>query len=148
LFIATNTIYHDAADLSRLDFQTLPDDLDGDGMPDTWEADNFGTLLRDGAGDFDGDGFSDLDEYLAGTQPTNAASLLRIEGVSFAAPTNLAIAWQSVSNRSYDVLAATGSLASAFSPVATNIASTPPLNAIYLVPPTNSAVFWRVRTKL
>src|SRR5205823_4864053 len=31
----------------------------------------FGTLARDGTGDFDGDGLSDLAEYLAGTDPTN-----------------------------------------------------------------------------
>ena len=145
--VAHNSIYHDASHLSRLDFQTLPDDLDGDGMPDVWEADNFGTLLRDGTGDFDCDGFSDLNEYLAGTQPTNAASLLRIENISLLSPTDLAIAWQSVSNRNYDLLVADGSLDAAFSPVATNIAPTPPLNVLHLTPPATAPVFFRVRTK-
>lgn len=40
------------------------EDTDGDGMPDEWEMEQFGTLNRDGSGDFDGDGMSDLDEYL------------------------------------------------------------------------------------
>jgi hypothetical protein len=30
----------------------------------------FGTLARDGTGDFDGDGISDLDEFLQGTDPS------------------------------------------------------------------------------
>lgn len=39
-------------------------DTDNDKMPDEWETNNFNTLERDGTGDFDGDGISDLDEYL------------------------------------------------------------------------------------
>jgi len=45
-------------------------DNDGDGMPDGWEAQYFGTLLRSGLGDYEGDGVSDFNEYLAGTDPT------------------------------------------------------------------------------
>jgi hypothetical protein len=44
-------------------------DSDGDGLPDDWELQHFGDLSRDGTGDFDGDGISDLDEYLNGTDP-------------------------------------------------------------------------------
>lgn len=141
--IAHNIIYHDAAHPSHLDFQILPDDLDNDEMPDVWEADNFGTLLRDGNGDFDGDGFSDLNEYLAGTQPTNAASLLRIENISYLSPTDLAITWQSVSNRNYDVLMA-ASINAIFLPVATNLPSTPPTNSVHLIPPMENAAFYRI----
>ncbi|MCW7754909.1 chitobiase/beta-hexosaminidase C-terminal domain-containing protein [Desulfobotulus sp. H1] len=45
-------------------------DRDGDGMPDAWELEYFGSLDRDGTGDYDGDGISDLDEYLNGFDPT------------------------------------------------------------------------------
>ncbi len=45
-------------------------DIDCDGMDDDWEEEHFGTLDRDGTGDFDGDGISDLDEFLNGTNPT------------------------------------------------------------------------------
>jgi hypothetical protein len=45
-------------------------DADGDGMPDSWELTYFNTLARDGQGDFDGDGLSDLDEFLQGKDPT------------------------------------------------------------------------------
>ncbi len=44
-------------------------DGDGDGMPDGWEMQHFGTLDRNGTGDFDGDGIVDLNEYLYGTDP-------------------------------------------------------------------------------
>jgi alpha-tubulin suppressor-like RCC1 family protein len=44
-------------------------DTDGDLMADSWELENMATLNRDGAGDFDGDGLSDRDEYLKGCHP-------------------------------------------------------------------------------
>ena len=49
----------------------LADDTDGDGMHDAWEISYFGTLDRDGTGDFDNDNLIDLDEFLNGTDPTN-----------------------------------------------------------------------------
>jgi hypothetical protein len=45
-------------------------DTDGDGMDDAWELAHFGTLDRDGTGDYDNDGTLDLEEYLADTDPT------------------------------------------------------------------------------
>ena len=48
------------------------DDTDGDGMNDAWEMEHFGTLERDGTGDFDGDGRTDLQEFTDGTEPTVA----------------------------------------------------------------------------
>ena len=53
-------------------------DTDGDGMDDDWEMAYFNTLNRDGSGDFDHDGASDLAEFRAGTNPANDASILRV----------------------------------------------------------------------
>jgi hypothetical protein len=53
-------------------------DIDGDGIGDDWEMAYFSTLARDGSGDFDGDGASDRDEFRAGTNPANDASILRV----------------------------------------------------------------------
>jgi len=55
-------------------------DMDGDGIPDWWET-AFGLDSRNGADallDFDGDGMRNLDEYRAGTNPTNALSALKL----------------------------------------------------------------------
>jgi len=45
-------------------------DSDCDQMDDAWEMANFNTLDRDGSGDLDQDGISDLNEYLNHTDPT------------------------------------------------------------------------------
>jgi hypothetical protein len=44
-------------------------DSDGDGIPDWWEWEQFGNLSQTGSGDADGDGVSNLQEYLNGTDP-------------------------------------------------------------------------------
>lgn len=45
------------------------EDSDGDWLPDAWEMEYFGTLDRDGTGDFDGDRVSDFLEYYFGMRP-------------------------------------------------------------------------------
>ncbi|MBI4328178.1 MAG: S8 family serine peptidase [Chloroflexi bacterium] len=55
-------------------------DTDGDGMPDEWEiAHQFNWQdATDASQDSDGDRLSNLQEYLAGTNPKDAASALRV----------------------------------------------------------------------
>jgi uncharacterized repeat protein (TIGR02543 family) len=48
---------------------TFAVDSDNDGLPDSWEMAYFGTLLATPGGDPDGDGRSNLQEYLEGTNP-------------------------------------------------------------------------------
>ncbi|MBW2246855.1 MAG: hypothetical protein JRF62_06580, partial [Deltaproteobacteria bacterium] len=82
----TYTITFKASDGTLEDSQqvlitiTSGDDSDNDGILDDWEMQYFGSLDRDGTGDFDGDGISDLDEYLNGTDPasSNAPSIPNI----------------------------------------------------------------------
>ncbi len=46
------------------------EDTDADSMPDGWEIENqLNPLLADGGSDLDGDGVTNADEYLAGTDP-------------------------------------------------------------------------------
>ena len=52
-------------------------DTDADGLPDDWEIMHFGDLSRDGTDDLDvggGDGLTDLEEFLNGTDPNNPDS--------------------------------------------------------------------------
>ncbi|MCS6771435.1 MAG: TIGR03790 family protein [Kiritimatiellae bacterium] len=69
-------------------------DEDGDELSDLWEIDHFGSATNANAlGDPDGDGSSNLDEFIAGTIPTNGLSrfaLISIQPpmVGFSAGTN------------------------------------------------------------
>jgi subtilisin family serine protease len=51
-------------------------DTDEDGLPDWWETERFGNLARTGAEDTDGDGFTNLSEFLAASDPTSGSSRL------------------------------------------------------------------------
>ena len=52
---------------------TQANDTDLDGLPDAYELEKFGNLQQTGEGDFDGDGWSNLAEFQAGTAPNIAA---------------------------------------------------------------------------
>ena len=57
-------------------------DDDHDGMPDAWETEHFGspgTIDGDPAADPDQDGLSNSAEYVAGTDPRDASSTIRLE---------------------------------------------------------------------
>lgn len=97
-----NYTYDTAGNITRKIF-TVINDSDNDGMDNAWENTYFHSLTRDGAGDFDNDGMSDFDEFLAGTLPNNGGSLL-----SFLTPGGadlnsdlITISWTSVPGKTY-----------------------------------------------
>lgn len=81
-------------------------DSDGDGMDDDWEMAYFTSLGRDGTGDFDGDGASDLAEFRAGTNPSKDASVLRVITLTTfgnQAQRNTTVIWTAIPGRTYRV---------------------------------------------
>jgi len=65
------------AELVLVEAAAAADDQDADGIADSWEA-LRGIAAAGPAADSDGDGARDLDEYIAGTDPTNAASVFEL----------------------------------------------------------------------
>ena len=105
------------------------DDGDEDGMPDAWEVGYCGALTNmTASSDSDGDGFMDVHEYRAGTDPTNRNSLLRFVATNDWGGGGIVIRWLSAEGKSYSIDRATNLL----SPVAFSslgfCTSTPPIN--------------------
>lgn len=80
-------------------------DSDGDGIADAWEYAHFGNLTTANAtSNADGDPATDLQEYLAGTIPTDSGDYLAITAYT-TAPTGAtnALTWTSTLSRFYRV---------------------------------------------
>jgi hypothetical protein len=84
-------------------------DSNANGLPDAWERTFFGTLGVNPNADFDADGMSNKQEYLAGTNPTNSVDRLRITNSSLSpGGTNVNLTWTTVPTRYYSIQKATG----------------------------------------
>jgi hypothetical protein len=84
-----------------------PSDVDGDGLPDAWEYQYFGSTsaARGGPGDDpDGDGCNNRGEWIAGTSPLDAADAPDLRAVTRVMPARaFAFAWNTVTGRFYTV---------------------------------------------
>ncbi len=104
--IATNEcaqFFHTGGTLIYRTLDLHPDyDVDADHIPNGWEqAYGLNPLdLFDGDTDKDGDGMSNRDEYLAGTNPTNTASCLRISSL-LVTNGNVRVNWTAVRGKTY-----------------------------------------------
>lgn len=87
----------------------VPTDTNANEVSDAWEALYFPGGMSPGA-DSDGDGLDNRSEYLSGTDPTNALSVLRFLGAQTG--TNAAsLTWSVTSGRSYQILSVTSLVA-------------------------------------
>jgi hypothetical protein len=122
-----------------------PQDSDGDGLPDDWERQHLLNELSatgdDGAnGDPDQDHFTNLEEFLAGSDPKDANSLLRIVNL---APGGRQITWTSVPGKAYQVFASTNA-ESPFVVLKTNVPATGATTSFFDPAPLGSRKFYRV----
>ena len=86
--------------LYQLSTPTDPDS-NRDGIPDSWGIQYFGQAVISASADPDGDGASNLMEYLAGTDPTSASSVFRPAGTWSGSAFTLD--FSTVAGRSYKV---------------------------------------------
>jgi hypothetical protein len=95
----------------------------GDGIPDSWRLLWFGSVsnaLSAANADPDGDGANNWQEYVAGTNPLDAASVFQCQPGGAFSPPNFTLQWPSVVNKNYSVQCA-ASLAGSWTTLASNI---------------------------
>ncbi len=102
---------------------------DADSLPDSWEILFFGSNAADNGGeddDWDGDGATNYEEWFAGTDPTNAASVFAFTSIE--AASNCVLAWPSSAGRTYALWVSTNAVADDFRQCEELISATPPQN--------------------
>ena len=90
-----------------------PVDVNTNAIPDPWEIAFFNSLVS-AAADDDLDGHNNAEEYLAGTNPTNAASLFQIVNPVI---NGLTVTWTVEPARTYTVLSTTNLAASSWTTI-------------------------------
>jgi hypothetical protein len=107
-------------------------------------------LPADGSADYtdsDADGMNNWQEWRASTNPTNAASLLRIVSLS-PAGSNVMLTWQSVLGAGYSLETTTNLAATIFSTLQTNLAGQQTITTfVDTNAAVNSRIFYRVRVQ-
>ena len=103
--VVRNLARNTASGENRTFTLTVLPDSDGDGLPDAWElAYRFPTNNAVNATlDSDGDGMTNLQEYQAGTNPTNAFSYLKVDSIAPANNSAIRLTFFAASNNTYTV---------------------------------------------
>ena len=106
----------------------LVPDVNFDGLDDRFQRQYFPRFTAAEAGpnaDPDQDGFNNLAEYLAGTDPTDRSSVLRLNSIHSASPGSVTLQWASAAGRKYQIFAHDASPTSPWLPLAPLILGTP-----------------------
>jgi hypothetical protein len=94
-----------------------PTDADRDGMADAWELQTFGNTQGGANRDSDGDEHTDYEEFVNGTNPRDAKSVLKV-AIATDGPRRV-LTWPSIPGRTYTVWRSEELLD--FSPMATGV---------------------------
>jgi len=103
---------------ASIDLRLMGPDTDGDNLPDWWEQLYFQTLARTGTLDFDGDTFSDMQEWIAWSNPTNSADVLAVNDIQ-SGPTETTLSWPTGPGRLYMLETKTNLLSATWVPIHT-----------------------------
>jgi hypothetical protein len=133
--------YNEATDLFAF---TIPGpDIDHDGLDDRWELATFGDLSHDGTGDTDGDGLTDLLEFTAGTNPTQSASILRLQNITVTF-NGLDLTWTGVPGHLYRIQSRAALDNSPWLDLTAGFVAASQLNTLHLPQPSTTARYFRV----
>lgn len=77
-------------------------DTNGNGLDDGWES-HYSLTGATAAGDADGDGASNAQEFLAGTNPSSAASVFEVLSAHSMEPASTVLNWMGILGKSYQV---------------------------------------------
>ena len=122
-------------------------DYNFDGLDDRFQRQYFApwtTSLAAPLADPDGDGMNNLSEYIAGTSPTNALSLLKMQPI---ARTNITatIRWDSVAGKKYQVFYRTNVAAGSWSNLGSVVTAAGAISSQTDSSATNEYRFYRVQ---
>jgi hypothetical protein len=127
----------------------VPTDTDGDMLPDWWMLQYFGHTTGDASDnsraqdDADGDGMSNLQEYLTGTNPRDSASVFRLQIAAMISTNTMALTWISVPGGSYQIQYKDNLT----DPVWLNLSGNPTVTGnqgCYMMPASQSSRYYRI----
>jgi len=129
-------------------FTSGSEDSNHDGLPDAWQIQYFGSISSPDAApdvDYDHDGFSNRQEFLAGTDPTSAASALKFDLAEFVGGSTR-LHFTAAAGKTYSILYKDGLTASSWLTL-TNVTAQPVSTPITVSDPANGADrFYRLVT--